>query len=315
MKPIAAVRDYHYWSERLVTKLWQDNVTKLPDKINVSFGNPSYFFGVESQSQDTPDTRAARASAVEELLSDQIVADLDYAGPTIYLAGQSQVVLSSLRNPSGTDSGAVMLFGRLTSTEGATVSLCLFGSAKNVCDYEPEVPLWRKFGWTSSTNEGVRVLLSAAPNAESEDDPAAHWLASAEQHEAGVGEICKNAENICVGQGQYHAADVTSWHRGFTLGHYLNAEWLARIYFTHRRSGKQLPNAEESDVIHVGSALWLRTPNPRAWVPYTVKSIPRLDAARHSPLERPYAWAKYRYRGKHLEHVRHSKNHPEWYED
>jgi len=38
--------------------------------------------------------------------------------------------------------------------------------------------------------------------------------------------------NICSGQGSYHGDDSRSWHRGYTIGHYCDAEWLAQIYFT-----------------------------------------------------------------------------------
>jgi hypothetical protein len=58
MKPLTAVREYHYWSERLVAKLWQDNVAKLPDKINLSFGLSN--LGIQTQPREPPQTRAAR---------------------------------------------------------------------------------------------------------------------------------------------------------------------------------------------------------------------------------------------------------------
>ncbi len=96
MKPLAAVSEYHYWSERLATKFWQDNVAQLPNKINASAGISK--FSIQVQSQDPPQTKAARALAIQELLADHVVTDLDYVGPFSYLANRSQMVLSSLRD-------------------------------------------------------------------------------------------------------------------------------------------------------------------------------------------------------------------------
>ena len=186
MKPVAAVRKYHYWSERLVTALWQDNVSQLPNKINVSAGLPN--FNIQAQSQDPPQTRAARAVTIETLLADHIVKDLDYVGPTSYLEGRSQMVLSSLRGAgpywrsvrAGRDvgghelTGAVTLFADLPSRQGRRIAVCLFGSAGNVCGCDPTVPALRQFGWTSSSNKGVEFLLNAA-NAESAKDPQVYW--------------------------------------------------------------------------------------------------------------------------------------------
>ena len=162
MKPLAAVREYHYWSERLVTKIWQDNVAKMPDKIGFTVGQSlGLNVGFQTLPQPDPETKAARASVIADLLADQVVRDLDYEGPLVYLAGRSDLVLSSLMDSrEGVGSGAVSLFADLKSTEGKRVAACLFGSAKNVCDWDPEPPLWRRFGWTSSSNKGVRAASS-----------------------------------------------------------------------------------------------------------------------------------------------------------
>jgi hypothetical protein len=155
MKPLSTVREYHYWSERLVAKIWEDNVSRLPDNVQISAGISN--FNVQTQRQQALRTRAARADALETLLADHIVTDLDYLGPISYLTGRSQLILSSLRMPQASDTGAVTLFADLGSAEGRRVAICLFGSAENVCDWDPTPPRWRQFGWTSSSSEGVRL--------------------------------------------------------------------------------------------------------------------------------------------------------------
>ena len=315
MKPLAAICEYHYWSERLVTKIWQDNVARIPDKISFSVGQSvGLSAGFQTLPQQDPGTRASRAAVIADLLADQVVTDLDYEGPVVYLAGRSDLVLSSLMDAhEGVGSGAVTLFADLKSTEGKRVGVCLFGSAKNVCDCDPEPPVWRRFGWTSSTNEGVKLLLLAGPNAESADDPATFWREGADRMRADAREICWNAANICDGQGDYYGQPVPPWHRGFTIGHFRDVEWLAQIYFSDDQSGD---NRERDwfDMIHVGAAFWVRSPGPSTWVPYTAKNVAKLDAARSTRLERPLAYLRYRLRGKHLEHIRGSKADPSQYD-
>ena len=165
-------------------------------------------FGVQAQRQNLLDTRAGRAEAVESLLSDHIVMDLDYVGPFTYLKGQSQILLSSLRATQATDTGAVTLFSGLRSPEGKRIAGCLFGSAQNVCDGDPSPPRWRQFGWTSSSTEGVRLLLKAAADAEASRDPERFWRQTAASENADLGEIVLSAMNVCSGQGSYHGNDT-----------------------------------------------------------------------------------------------------------
>jgi hypothetical protein len=282
MKPLAAVTEYYYWSERLVTKLWEDNASGQPDKLSVSASLLN--LGVQKQQSDPLNTRAARAASTEELLTDQIVRDLDYEGPVSYLAGRSLVVLSILESSDGDYPGAVTIFSDMRSPEGKKVAVCLFGSARNVCDWNPEPPEWRKFGWTSSTSEGVRTLLQAAANAENSRNPEAYWRETAERQGANLYEICWNAQNICANQGMapgspYHEAP---WRRGYTIGQYEDVEWLARIYFSYDESHTEPRRKLDTpfDVIHVGAALWVRSSSPDVWTPYTAENIAKLNAAK-----------------------------------
>jgi len=116
--------------------------------------------------------------------------------------------------------------------------------------------------------------------------------------------------NTCSGQGSYHGDDSRSWHRGYTIGHYCDAEWLAQIYFTacDFRLGDTYGSVWRSlapfDIVHVGAAFWVRSGTPQAWVPYTVKNVVELDAARHPVIWRPLARAWYRRRGQHVQHYR-----------
>jgi hypothetical protein len=287
MKPLTAAREYHYWSERLITKVWDDNVSEQPGKISVSFGVPN--FNVQVQQQDPLNTKAARAASTEALLADLIVKDLDYMGPVSFLGGRSLIVLSSLRDSSGHNNGAVTLFSDLRSPEGKRIAVCLFGSGSNVCGCDPEPPEWRKHGWTSSSNQGVELLLQAGVNAEDSNNPDAFWQATADRQGADLYDICWNAQNICSRQGMTPGKrNDLAWHRGYTIGQYDNAEWLARIYFTYNDENAEPGHTLSTrfNVIHVGAALWMRTGAPHAWIPYTAENIARLDAAQ-PPLTQP----------------------------
>src|SRR6202000_3486662 len=232
MKPLASVREYHYWSQRLVSKLWDDNATGRPVKFGLNVGMSN--LGLQIQQPDPLDTKAAQAKVAEEMLSDHIVTDLDYSGPLSYLAGQSQVVLSGLQKPDGDDTGAVTLFSDLRSPEGKRVALCLFGSAHNVCGCDPELPAWRRFGWTSSSSEGVDLLLRAGPDAENSSNPDEYWQEANSKFGVDTADICWDAQNICANQGTDRGWDNdVSWQRGYTLGPYNAAEWLARIYYSY----------------------------------------------------------------------------------
>ncbi len=305
MKPLTSVREYHYWSERLIAKLWQDNVSHLPNTVNVSAGISN--FTIQAQSQDAPDTKAARAAAIEDLLADQIVTDFDYDGPLTYLGGRSQIVLSSLQRPQGDETGAVTLFADLQSQDGKRVAVCLFGSARNVCDWQPPLSSWQCRGWVSSTIKGVELLLLAGANAENSDDPKGFWREAAKREGASTREICWNAQNICANQGMESEYHDLPWRRGYTIGHYNDAEWLAQIYFEHSDPANPY---DSFDTVYVGAALWVRSASPRAWVPYTPKNIPAIEAAQHPVIQRPFARVWYRFRGQHMHHARMAKKHP-----
>jgi hypothetical protein len=311
MKPLTTIREYHYWSERLVTKLWHDNVERIPGKISMSAGFSG--FGLQINQQNPLQTKAARAHDAEEILAAHIVTDFDYRGPIKYLSGRSQMLLSSLRNPNTAETGAVTLFSKLQSEEGRRIGLCLFGSADNVCGCEPAVPKWRRFGWTSSSNQGVKLLLKCAATGEDSEAPWDYWNESARETQTPHWEICFNALNICYGQGMYHGADARPWQRGYTMGHYTDVEWLAEIYFSCDDDPDGFPIEETFDTVYVGAALWVRSGTPRAWIPYNMKTIPKLDASEHPPLARPLARLRSRFRGQHLKHKRLSIEHPDWY--
>lgn len=283
MKPLAAVSKYHYWSERLATEFWQDNVAQLPNRINTNAGIPQ--FSIQVQSQDPPQTKAARAVAIQELLADHIVTDLDYIGPCSYLASRSQMVLSSLRDEQGRDTGAVTLFADLQSGQGRRIAVCLFGSAGNVCGCEPTVPAWRQFGWTSSSNNGVELLLDAGAHAEDSKDPKAFWHQAAEEARTNVVDVCWNALNICYGQGAYRSDGCRPWRRGYTIGHYQDVEWLAQIYFTCTEllNVPDIPISAAFDVVHVGAAFWVRSGSVSAWIPYNWENVQRLNSSEPKP--------------------------------
>jgi hypothetical protein len=142
--------------------------------------------------------------------------------------------------------------------------------------------------------------------------PRDYWNEIAHQTQTPEWEICFNALNICYGQGMYHGADVRPWHRGYTIGHYIDVEWLAEIYFRHD-DPDDFPIEEPFDSVYVGAAFWVRSGSPRAWIPYDMKTIPKLDASEHPPLARPMAHLRSRLRGQHLVHKRYSVEHPELY--
>ncbi len=225
--------------------------------------------------------------------------DLDYEGPVSYLVSRSRLVLSSLQDSFGDNNGAVTLYSDLRSPQGKRVALCLFGSGRNICDCSPEPPEWRKYGWTSSSNEGVELLLQAGVHAEDSNNPEAFWRETAERKGADLHEICWNAQNICSRQGMSRGQPNNfPWHRGYTIGQYEDVEWLARIYFTYDEAieGQRNRLATHFNVIHVGAAIWVRSGSPEAWTPYTAENIAKLDAAQHPVRQQPVATRRRRIR-------------------
>ena len=202
------------------------------------------------------------------------------------LTGTTRLVLSSLRTAQREDTGAVSLFADVTTAEGARVAICLFGSATNVCDFVPEVPAWRKFGWTSSRIEGVTELLMSAARAEDAADHDRAWWPSGRPTPQAARELCVYAANICEGQGAFFERGLVPWRRGYTLGQFESSEWLAQIYYGaygNVRTAESL-----FDAVLVGAPYWVRGP-VSSWVAYDKTAIPDLEASRYPAVLRPFA--------------------------
>lgn len=271
MKPVAQVRSYHYWSARLTEKVLEDNVERLPRETEFQIGSSSVG-AFKSKNPGYATTRAGKALIIEELLSDHIVEDFDYRGPIDYLRAVTPLVIGSLRagdgptlpnDGSGNDSGAVYLFTESITQDGQRVAVCLFGSAKNILDHEPNVPLWRQYGWTCSHYAGLKILLHCAPSSESYRDPRFTWreVAKKEAYTPHIDdEVCDAAIRVCHGQGDFFNGDkkLPPWRRGYTLGDFTSAEWLAQIYFS--TDNRIWIPPKNFDRVLVGSALWVRTP-------------------------------------------------------
>lgn len=297
MKPLSTVLEYHYWSDRMTDQIINNNVTEAP--IRTEAGVTLFGLGLKRTEQPAPSTRAAKAVAIESLLSDLVVRDIDYNGPLDYLTRRSQLILSPLMTTSGDYSGAVNMFTELKSQSGKRVGICLFGSVTNVCELDLEVPAWRHYGWTSSTNDGVELLLDAGANGETAKNPESIWKPTGKPTSFSY-EVCANALNISVGQGEFHDDTPKPWHRGYTIGHFDNVEWLARIY--HSYADIRIPG-ETFDLVHVGAVLWVRSGGASVWRPYTPDHIPELEADEFPRVVRPAARAWFRRRGRHHRHL------------
>jgi hypothetical protein len=284
-----ALAEYHYWSDRMCSGLLGDNddgrsrITGAalglplgPLSTGLSVTRPVGQLGHASSARTLSKKAKRRAVSVERLR-------LGYE-PTI-LSGTSRLVLSSLRTAARHDTGAVTLYSDVTTAEGARVAVCLFGSAANVCGFSPEVPEWRKFGWTSSDIRGVTELLMSCAAAESSAQPDRAWWPNGHPAPEVARELCVYAANICEGQGEFFDRGLLPWRRGYTLGHFENGEWLARIYYGaygHVRTAETL-----FDAVLVGAAYWVRGPM-RSWVAYDKSAVPDLEASRYPSILRPF---------------------------
>jgi hypothetical protein len=92
MKPVVQVTRFHYWSERLVEKILDDNVTYSPQESEFQIGISSAG-SFKSKSRTRASTRAGKAATVLEILSDHIVRDFQFEGPVDYLTGSTPLVI------------------------------------------------------------------------------------------------------------------------------------------------------------------------------------------------------------------------------
>lgn len=294
-RPTAALTEYRYWSERMCAAFLSDTDSHGLHVTGGSLGMPLGPLAANVSLQKPTDTtsRALAARKIQNRLKriTRDVEDLAFGDTPLTLRGSSRLVLSSLRKSSGDDTGAVALFGEIHTRRKARIAVCLFGSATNVCDFAPTVPQWREFGWTSSHIEGVTNILMTAASAESAADPDKAWWPDGEPDEETIRRLCSYAVNLCEGQGEFFSRGTLPWRRGYTLGHFENAEWLARVYYGTRDSLSAAVTG--FDAIYVGSAFWVRSP-ATSWVTYDKNRIPDLEASRYPAPLRPFARSWYR---------------------
>ncbi|NUR83275.1 MAG: hypothetical protein HOY71_04220, partial [Nonomuraea sp.] len=235
MPPVSSVREYYYWSGRVVDQLVSDNQESPGHEIELTLPTP--VLEISTHRQPPPPTRAARAKELEALLSDHIVTDPGYDGPLDFFAATSRVVISPL-TAGGVPVAALSLFAEVDG-----VAFCLYGSAQNAIGSDLGVPAWRAGGWTVSHANGMAALLSTGHG-----DPAKGFTAR---------EICENAVDLSSGR---PGSGPLPWSLDTTWGHYENAEWLARIHYSEQdvRAYRQ---------VHVGTALWVRSAAATAWIP------------------------------------------------
>lgn len=242
MPPVSSVREYYYWSDRIVEQLMSDNQESSGHEIELTLPTP--VLEISAHRQPAPPTRAARAKQLETLLSDHVVTDPGYDGPLDFFAATSRVVISPLAE-SGVMTGALSLFA-----EVGGVACCLYGSASNAIGADLGVPAWRAGGWTVSHVNGMAALLTTGHG-----DAEGGFTAR---------EICENAVDLSSGRPR---SGPLPWSLGTTWGHYEDAEWLARIHYS-------APDVRSYRQVHVGTALWVRSAAATAWVPRTPVTPP-----------------------------------------
>lgn len=253
---------------------------------------------------------ASRARVIENLLTDHTGSDLGIIAPANkdgfkkqFITGRSPVLLSDLRGSNGNATGAVNLVIDEKSPDGKRIAVCLFGSAKNVCNMEPDIPAWRRFGHYSSSDIGIPELIRAATLAEDADSPDELWRFKSDPDGRLRRFISFHAANISFGQGAFYDDSPHPWHRGYTHGHFDDSEWLAAIYLSETDvyvRGSYRDTVHHFDIVHVGAALWVRSGTP---VAYTPDRIPELDARCLPRALRPAARTWYRRRGRHRRHL------------
>jgi hypothetical protein len=70
--------------------------------------------------------------------------------------------------------------------------------------------------------------------------------------------MCQIAATICRCQGDFdYNENLPPWRRGYTLGDFDKAEWLAQIYFV--ADNVRTP-VQTFDRVFLGAPLWVRTP-------------------------------------------------------
>lgn len=245
------MREYVYFSDRLASKILEDNPRGRRSGRKVTFAvRPGGLGGDTTTDWQAPDPEArhSRAEQIDEIIADDAATLWDPNQSAHYLRGRSRAFLGEVVRRPGEHERTAMV-GSVYKMDGVDVSLCLFGSRGNLDGAVPGLDPGREFGWFSSSTQGVTQLLRLA----STDGP---WdSAGVDSDSDASSDLAWTAANIMrtqglVGNDGRRNSRAPSL-RGYTIleGDF---EWLARIYYWS-------PGDIHYGNIAVGAPVYVRT--------------------------------------------------------
>jgi hypothetical protein len=251
MGELGVVRRYHYWSNRSIQHVLEDNDIALNRRLNWRFRFPQLPFIAQFElGEEARDLRRNEvARKIETAIGLHAVEDFVTPPPVSFAKGigHMEIARTTVRTESSTD-GVVAHFA-VKSSNGALVHVCLFGSMDNTPHYISTAPL-NKAGWSSSAWYAIEELIHShgTKNTSQWDDDES---------------IAMEALKIALHQGETgHTKKHKGkpWTRGFTIGGAEDVEWFAVVYKDVVLSKDRWSKLDdEADRIVIGAPLWIRT--------------------------------------------------------
>jgi hypothetical protein len=254
MGELGAVRRYHYWSNRRIHQIAEDNDISLNTQWPWSLRTPTIpFVGQIEIGESKRDLRRNEvASRLETAVGLHAVADLITPPPVRFAKGIGHIEFARFFRTYALNEGAVM-HTRVWNSQGSRADICLFGSMDNFSGYIQRAD-YNKAGWTSSAWHAIEELLSTRGK-----ENTSQW----DDEESRAVEALK----IALGQGLTGHITIHKdrpWTRGFTLGCAEDSEWFAEIYvdvlLDRNRWDFHVDDPEYgAERILIGAPLWIRT--------------------------------------------------------
>jgi hypothetical protein len=259
---LGSIREYYYWSERLIDKIAQDNGIDLQRRPYLL----SAAFKILQVSRANPRQTLFRNEIAEKIrVAVGSLAVSDFVTPTQvnFATGAGRVDMGQFI-AAGDRRDTAYMYTVVQASNGDRVAVCLFGSMHNYVDRIRDTEQ-RKAGWTSSSGPYIMKLIKSHGESNGySDDPDDFEYVAVETVKAVLHQAMS---------GYDHLYDGLPETRGFTLGHADEVEWFAKIYSDIRVTkgswNDNLADLGSPDRILIGAPVWTRTAMPERLKLYT----------------------------------------------
>lgn len=249
----AELKEYHYWSDRLVAKAVTDFGISLENNWELKVSSPSIggtIPQIEASRNVPVASRGKMAVRIKKKLRKE-VGDIDQlCEPKRYVSGSSSVFYGEFPGEDPGHLSTCLVFSAAWNRLGQHVAICLFGSMHNLSSYLKEAGPVSRTGWTSSYFNEIQAFVRQRC-----ERPIGHL----DIEELAV-ETLKVA--YAAGADERHGQEkYRPWNRSYTYGDIpIDVEWFALVHrdvdIRHTFNG----DYHNFDRILIGSPLWLCSP-------------------------------------------------------